>query len=252
MSNHSPPGLKRRTAHDLAVESLGRRIVSGDYPAGAVLPPADDLARQLGLSRPTLREALQTLAAKGLVVARAKVGTRVRDQSAWSMFDADILAWRQAAGLAEGSLAALYEIRQSLEPAAAALAAERRSDVDVERLAALGEQLRLDAGVVADFVAADVEFHRLVLEMSGNPFMRSIGALISTALNASFTLSAPTQGAAESKEVQRQHLDIVDAIRRRDAQGASDAMTKVIAKGWSRYAGSALRTVAKVGVATFP
>ena len=244
--------LKRRSAHDLAVESLGRRIVSGEYPAGALLPPSDDLARQLGLSRPTLREALQTLAAKGLVVARAKVGTRVRDQSAWNMFDADILGWRQATGLAEASLAALYEIRQSLEPAAAAFAAERRSEEDVARLQALGEKLRLDSGAVADFVAADVAFHRLVLDMSANPFMRSIGALIGSALSASFTLSAPTEGEAESAEVQRQHLDVVEAIRCRDPQRASDAMTKVIAKGWVRYSGSALRKLADAPIATFP
>jgi DNA-binding FadR family transcriptional regulator len=250
-----PPGLpkpKRRSAHAVAVENIGQRIVTGVYPAGSVLPSWEDLTLELGISRTALREAMQTLAAKGMLQARAKVGTRVLDPSAWNMFDADILSWREAAGLPESSLAMFYEMRQSLEPVAAALAAERRSDADVEALTACAEKLRLESGDVATFVAADVAFHRLILEMSGNPFMRSIGALISTALTASFTASAPTQSAEEGAEVRRQHLDIVDAIARRDAQGASDAMTKVILQGWTRYSDSPLRRIAAVSIAAFP
>ena len=217
-----------------------------------MLPSSEDLTRRLVISRTPLREALQTLAAKGMVLARAKVGTRVLPESAWNMFDADILSWREAAGISETSLAMLYEMRQSLEPVAAALAAERRSDADVVELHALATKLILDGQRVADFVAADVAFHRLILEMSGNPFMRSIGALISTALSASFTASAPTESAEKSAHVQRLHLDVVDAIQRHDTQRASDAMTKVILEGWIRYSGSKLRRIANLPVATFP
>jgi DNA-binding FadR family transcriptional regulator len=247
-----PVRLKRRSAHDLAVEEVGQKIVTAAYPAGSILPSSEDLTRQLGISRTALREALQTLAAKGLVSARAKVGTRVLDESRWNMFDADILAWREAAGISASSLAMLYEMRQSLEPGAAALAAERRSDANVEELQAWADKLRLAPDKVAEFVSADVAFHRLILEMSGNPFMRSIGALISTALTASFTVSAPTESLDESSHVQRLHLNIVDAIRGRDSQGASDAMTKVILQGWIRYSGSKLRKIASVSIATFP
>jgi DNA-binding FadR family transcriptional regulator len=243
---------RRRTAHDLALEDVGRKIVTGAYPAGAVLPSSQELTRQLGVSRTALREALQTLSAKGMISARAKVGTRVLDENSWNMFDADILSWREAAGLPQSSLAMLYEMRQSLEPVAAALAAERRSDADVERLQDWAAKLTLDRGELADFVAADVAFHRLVLAMSGNPFMRSIGAMISTALTASFTASAPTNSAEESAQVQQQHLDVVAAIRRRDAEGASAAMTKVILQGWIRYFGAKPRRIASVSVATFP
>jgi DNA-binding FadR family transcriptional regulator len=243
---------KRRSARDITVDSIGRKIVNGVYPAGSLLPPSADLFAQLGVSRTTLRESLQTLAAKGMVAARAKVGTRVLDESCWNMFDADILSWREEVGIPEASLAMLYEMRQSLEPVAAALAAEKRSDADVEALRAWAQKLRLEPDRVADFVAADVSFHLLILEMSGNPFMRSIGALISTALTASFTHSAPTESVAESAHVQRLHLDVVDAIEFRDAQRASDAMTKVILQGWIRYSGSQLRKIADMQIATFP
>jgi DNA-binding GntR family transcriptional regulator len=56
----------------------------------------------------------------------------------------------------------------------------------------------------------------------------------------------------ESAHVQRLHLDVVAAIRSRDSQGASDAMTKVILQGWIRYSGSKLRKIAGVSIATFP
>jgi DNA-binding FadR family transcriptional regulator len=243
---------RRRSAHGLAVEEVGRKIVTGVYPAGSVLPSSEDLTRELGISRTALREALQTLTAKGMVSARAKVGTRVLDETSWNMFDADILSWREAAGLPQSSLAMLYEMRQSLEPVAAALAAERRSDADVTRLQHWAERLKLDRGEVAEFVSADVAFHRLVLDMSGNPFMRSIGALISTALTASFTASAPTGGAEESALVQQQHLDVVAAIRRHDPEGASAAMTKVILQGWTRFFGAKPRRIASLPIATFP
>jgi DNA-binding FadR family transcriptional regulator len=97
-----------------------------------------------------------------------------------------------------------------------------------------------------------VAFHQLILEMSGNPYMRSIGALISTVLTASFTASAPKDSAEEGAQVRRQHLDIVDAIERRDARGACEAMTKVILQGWVRYSGSPLRGIAEVSIAAFP
>ena len=243
---------KRRSARDISIDSIGQKIVSGAYASGSLLPSSENLLAELGVSRTTLREALQTLAAKGMIEARAKVGTRVLGERHWNMFDADILSWREEAGIPEASLAMLYEMRQSLEPVAAALAAEKRTDADVDALRGWARKLRLEPDRVPEFVAADVSFHMLVLEMSGNPYMRSIGALISTALTASFTYSAPTESAAESAHVQRLHLDVVDAIQLHDAQRASDAMTKVILQGWIRYSGSKLRKIADVQIATFP
>jgi DNA-binding FadR family transcriptional regulator len=227
------PAVRRaRVAHDFALQSIGRAIVKGDYPIGSLLPSKEELTTRLDVSNVTLREALQTLAAKGMIVARAKVGTRVLDESHWNMFDADILGWRLETGLPETFLAMLFEIRQSLEPVAAALAAVRRRDSDVARLRGLAEALVMKPEDETAFVKADVLFHQCVLEMSGNPFMRSLGALIETALTASFTLSAPREHPGQGVRSQRQHMDIADAIAAQDAQRASDAMMTVIRQGW--------------------
>ena len=263
----SSPGLgnavrRRRSTHDAAVQAIGIGIVNGRYPAGSLLPPSDELLSALSMSRTTLREALQTLAAKGMIVARAKVGTRVLDEGHWNMFDADILEWRLATGIPASFLSALFEVRQSLEPVAAALAAARRTPEDVDRLRELANGLGLARRHFDEFVDADVLFHQFILEVSRNPFMNSLGALISTALRASFTLSAPALRASftmsaplERQElsalVKRQHMDIVDAIEAGDPQAANDAMMTVIRQGWINYSGQGYRVLARTEVATF-
>lgn len=206
---------------------------------------------RLGVSNTTLREALQTLAAKGMVAARAKVGTRVLDESHWNMFDADILAWRLEVGIPASFLAMLFEIRQSLEPVAAALAAMRRNSDDIARLRNLAEALVFTEDSRSVFVEADVAFHQSILEMSGNPFMQSLSALIGTALTASFTLSAPIADPELGASVYLQHMAIVDAIEAADPQRASEAMMTVIRQGWINYSGMNSTHVATLDIATF-
>ena len=81
--------------------------------------------------------------------------------------------------------------------------------------------------------------------------MHSLGALISTALTASFTLSAPTEHPDLSSLVRRQHFDIVDAIEAGDPQRASDAMVTVIRQGWLNFAGSRSTVLAHLDIAVF-
>jgi len=226
-------------------------IVKGDYPIGSIIPSKDELMAWLDVSNTTLREALQTLAAKGMVAARAKVGTRVLDESHWNMFDADILAWRLEVGIPASFLATLFEIRQSLEPVAAALAARRRKKQDIARLRELADALVFTSDNRSAFVEADVAFHQGILVASGNPFMQSLSALIGTALTASFTLSAPAAQPELGAAVRMQHMAIVDAIEARDSQRASDAMMTVIRQGWMNYSGMSSTHVATLNIATF-
>lgn len=67
----------KRTSHRLVVEELGQAVVGGEFAIGETLPGDTDLAARFSVSRTVLREAMKTLAAKGLVVARARIGTRV-------------------------------------------------------------------------------------------------------------------------------------------------------------------------------
>lgn len=237
--------------HDGALEAIGMNIVSGAYPIGSLLPSKEDLMVTLDVSHTTLREALQTLTAKGMVAARAKVGTRVLEESHWNMFDADILAWRLEIGIEPPFLASLFEIRQSLEPVAAALMALRATDREIAHLKTLARAIEQAPDEKADFVAADIAFHQLILEASANPFMQSLGAMINTALMASFMLSAPTAHPDLSAHVRHQHRSVAEAIAARDPHRASEAMFEVIHQGWKSFAGREATEIATLGIRSF-
>lgn len=245
------PIRRSRTAHDLTLNTLGLAIVRGDYGPGSLLPSKEALMAKLGVSQTTLREAMQTLAAKGMIAARARVGTKILDESHWNMFDAELLAWRLEIGIPPAVLGMLMEIRQSLEPLAAALAANRRNAQDIRSLRALTQHMKADLRHSSAFVEADVAFHRQVLEVSGNPFMFSLAALISTALAASFLLSAPDRDPELAIRVCLQHEDIVDAIEAGDPSRASHAMMTVIAQGWLNVGGAVPHRIAELDLFRF-
>ena len=225
-----------RNLHSDVLWDLGFAIVSGQYQQGSILPPDSELLERFGVSRTVLREALKTLAAKGLIEARARIGTRVLPRGRWNLFDADVLAWHFELGPDVTFLRSLAEVRIGIEIEAAALAAERASEEQAEMMIACVERMA-SAENPADFARHDLEFHRAVAEASGNPFMASISALVEMALTAAFTISSPVNDPAALAETVGVHRRIADAIRNRDATAARAAMRDAIAQGFDRAAG---------------
>ena len=117
-----------RNLHSDVLWDLGFAIVSGQYAEGSILPPDTELLDQFRVSRTVLREALKTLSAKGLIEARARIGTRILPRNRWNLFDADVLAWHFELGPEVSFLQSLAEVRIGIEIEAAALAAERRTE----------------------------------------------------------------------------------------------------------------------------
>jgi DNA-binding FadR family transcriptional regulator len=230
------PAGRARSNHAEVARRLGTAIIAGRYPAGARLPGDGELLAAFGVSRPVLRESVKTLAAKGLLTTKARVGTVVRERAAWNMFDADVLAWHLEAGIDRRFLRDLAEIRLAVEPAAAALAAERRGPTDLAALEAGLARMRDEASDSAGFAEGDLALH--VAIASGNPFMRSIGGVIEVALRASFQLSAPVE-AAEREATLTAHAAIVAAIADRDPAGAAEAVRRVIHNGLRRHGAAA-------------
>ena len=213
------------------VDHLGEAIVSGRLRQGALLPGDQELLAQYGVSRTVLREALRTLSAKGMVQARARVGTRVQPRSAWTMFDTDVLRWHRDAGLEPEFLGYLAEIRMAIEPEAAALAAKRRTS---ENMQAIGEWVvRMDiAGISHEaFAHADLGFHLAVAEAAGNPLFASLSTLIDVVLEAMLTISSPADNPRELAASVGQHKLIAEAIADGDAAAARQAMQVVIQRG---------------------
>ncbi len=248
------PRLRKRplAAHDMVMRGIGLNIVTGIYPTGSLLPSKENLCRQFKVSNSTLREALQKLATKGMIHAKTRVGTRVLEERHWNMFDADILSWRFTAGVDRRFLADLFALRQAFEPMAAAMMAERRDPEASRRLIQLLTRLA-DAGSDREaFASADLDFHLFILDHAGNPFLQSIGALIRTALSATFTMSAPSGEFGEAQEQSRlDHSALADAISSGDPGAAAKAMMQVIRRGWSTICGGQETELAAIQVMKF-
>lgn len=227
-------GKKTRTSHAQVVDELGRAIVSGEYPVGATLPGDLDLAQRFKVSRTVLREAMKTLAAKGLIVPRARIGTRVTPKTQWNLFDGDVLTWHFHRGMDQEFLDHLSEIRLAFEPFAASLAAENATEEDVRELYRLAEEMGASGHTPETLALADLKFHLYIAEASRNPFMRTVGSLIEAALVGVFKLSSPAAGESRREEVSVAHTRIVDSIAARDVPGAAEAMRKVIMTGRDR------------------
>jgi len=216
----------KRSLHGQVAHDLGGRIMCGELAPGAVLPNEADLSASLRVSRTSLREAIKVLAAKGLVESRPKTGTRVRPRADWNVLDPDVLAWQFAAGPFARFIEDLFELRQMIEPQAAAMAARRAGPAEIERIeqAYLGME---EAGNDSDlWIDPDLRFHQAIIRATGNELLWPLGAIIETALATSFRLSsAQWDGPIHSLPL---HWAIFDAIRKRDAAAAQAAMHRLL------------------------
>jgi len=214
-----------RNLHEQVIQSIGRLIVSGNIAPGELLPREDILAQSMAVSRTVLREALKVLAAKGLIETRQKTGTRVRETSYWNQLDADVLAWRCLSMPTEDFVGKLVEMREVIEPSAAAAAAKRRSDGQLERINAAYTAMAAAQDREA-WARADIEFHHSVLDAANNELLSSLFSVVETALGAYFTLSASQSD--DFKYSLPRHFAVYEAIRLQRPEAARKAMLGMI------------------------
>jgi len=215
-----------RGLHGQVVESIGARIIRGDFPPGVALVP-EDLEREYDVSKTVIREALRVLAAKGLVDSRQKRGTYVRPRSAWSLLDADLLRWQGRENPDSTFLENLAEVRAIVEPAGARLAAQRRTDAD---LAALEDALAAMAGAGRDadaVIAADLRFHRALLDSAHNELLSRMEVVIETGLRVRDEIVHQGGHWADSVPA---HRALLEAVRAADGDAAVTAMRDLLAQ----------------------
>lgn len=214
-----------RSVHGQIAEAIGARIVAGDYSPGSVLPTEDVFSTSLAVSRTSVREAIKILAGKGLIESRPKTGTRVRPRNQWNMLDPDVSGWAFNSPFSRAHGRALFELRQIIEPAAAGLSAERRSESDLvdmrDALAGMAAATSRDT-----WIGPDLRFHQAILASTGNELLISLGHLLGPALSHAFAI-ANVDAARRSNSVPR-HRDILLAIERRDAAAAHQAMSVLL------------------------
>jgi DNA-binding FadR family transcriptional regulator len=202
------------------------RILTGELPEGHVFPGEVEYAAQLGISRSVLREAFRILTAKGLVDGRPKAGTRVRPRREWSLLDPDLLAWQFEAEPSLKFLRDLFELRLLVEPGAAALAAERRSKEQVERMRrALAIMARESLGTEAGRLA-DQHFHMSMLEATRNDAIVALASSIMAAI--AWTTLYKQRKRALPRDPLPDHRAVFEAIAAADATRARTAMAELV------------------------
>lgn len=216
----------RRNLCGQVVHDLGCRILAGDVKPGDPLPQEWTLCEQMGVSRTVIREAVKSLAAKGLVESRAKRGTIVRPARVWNYLDPEVLDWQARADV-DGRLSLhLTELRQTIEPTAAGMAAERASDESVRLISQACEEMKRTADSVEDFLAADIQFHVEILHATRNPFFAPIANVISASLESSLRLT--NRQPADNHSSVPVHQKVMKAIRARKPTAARAAMRSLL------------------------
>jgi DNA-binding FadR family transcriptional regulator len=212
--------------HGAIARDLGVQIVAGRYRPGHILNGEIDASDRLKVSRTAYREAVRILAAKGLVESRPKVGTRVSVPERWNLLDPDVLSWIFEHEPADSLLNGLFELRRIVEPQAAALAAQRRTEADLvamaQALEGMGEHsLAVDAGRVAD-----QNFHSALLRASGNAFVASLISSIAAAVT--WTTIFKQRHHQLARDPLPDHVRVYEAVRAGDPTAAQRAMTALL------------------------
>ena len=210
--------LERVNLRDQVVEAIRQAIIEGRFPPGAKLPSEHEIARTFGVSRSSVREAIRHLAAMGLVTSRQGAGAFVARPEPARAMDALVPAFV----LSQPSVRHLLEVRQSVEPYTAALAALRATDADLEELATIVRTLDAQRGHGEAYARTDRLFHHRIALASGNPLFPRILDLVHALFMRELLMTVRLPGAME--ESFAFHRRIFEAIRARDALAAEQAM----------------------------
>ncbi|HET9865393.1 MAG TPA: FCD domain-containing protein [Steroidobacteraceae bacterium] len=225
-SRWTHPGRKSLRLHGSIAREIGLMIVSGRYRPGHVLDNEIEASEQRRVSRTAYREAVRILAAKGLVHSRPRVGTRVSAIEEWQLLDPDVLAWIFSGEPESDVLHGLFELRSIVEPAAAALAAARRTQQHLDTMRRALDAMTRHTLHVEDGRIADKEFHAALLLATANPFIVSLTNGVTAAVNA---LTEFKQRIAPLKrDPVPDHWRVYDAIAAKDAAAARTAMGELI------------------------
>jgi GntR family transcriptional repressor for pyruvate dehydrogenase complex len=222
--------VRQRRLSDDIVEQLEGMILEGTLKSGERLPAERALAEQFGVSRPSLREAIQKLAAKGLLVSRQGGGNYVVE-SLGSTFSDPLLHLLENNPEAQRDL---LEFRQTLEASCAYYAALRATEVDRERLTAAFEELqdcytRSDEVSRAEEGAADAKFHLAIAEASHNAvLLHTISGLFDLLKrNVVTNIGGMYQQRTETRDMLiNQHRDLYLAIIEGRAEQAREVSTR--------------------------
>jgi GntR family transcriptional repressor for pyruvate dehydrogenase complex len=216
--------IKRTRIHEEVVNQIHELIREGRFKAGDQLASERELAETFKVSRTSVREALRALETQGLIVTRSGMGTFVAD------LPTESLVAPLAKFLIEekNALADIFEMRKLIEPQIAALAAERATEEEIERMRGILEKQREQIRQGATGVEADTEFHFAIGKATQNQALQRLASALMDLLSHSREESLQTPGRDEASLTS--HYGILKAIEEHDADRAREAMIEHITK----------------------
>jgi DNA-binding FadR family transcriptional regulator len=220
------PRARALRLHGTIARELGIAIVSGRYHPGDLLDGEIAASEQFAVSRTAYREAVRILAAKGLVDARPKVGTRINARHEWNLLDPDVLDWTFESEPDLQLLDSLFELRNVVESAAAGLAATRRTTQHLKLMRSALEGMAAHTLATEAGRQADLDFHTTLLDATNNPFMISLTNGVGAAIRT--TTIFKQRKRPLSRDPLPDHLRVFEAIAARDPPRAQEAMSELI------------------------
>jgi GntR family transcriptional repressor for pyruvate dehydrogenase complex len=234
VSRINPLEAKIRRVNKVSIsEEIAQQILdliaNGDLVPGQRLPSERELCKNFGAARSSLREALRCLSIMGVLTARVGEGTSVATDG--GKFLGKIMEWRLITE--KHDIEHLLEVRIALEGIAAANVAQYGTDADIARLGSLVAKMKTSVKDRKQFAALDLDFHVSLSKASGNSLLFDLVSMIRNQLvrGLSRVLLLPHALPLSYKE----HAAIFQAIERRDADTARDAMHAHLHAALSRY-----------------
>ena len=228
MATTGPTGRKAKNefSHSKIARDLGTAIVTGQCEPGTILSGEVDLAAKFGVSRSVVREAMRALATRGLIESKPKIGTRVKPREDWHLLDPVVLQWMFDAAPSPKFVKSLFELRMIVEPAAADLAARKKTG---RHLASMGhslEEMARHTLHTPEGQLADQAFHAAILEASDNELLINLSASIGAAVR--WTTYFKFRSEKKPRDPIEEHRALFDAIARGDGEAAHAAATYLI------------------------
>jgi GntR family transcriptional regulator, transcriptional repressor for pyruvate dehydrogenase complex len=222
----------RGLTHEL-VERLTGDITDGRLLPGSRLPTEQEMIAATGVSRTVVREAVAALRAEGLVVTRQGVGAFVaaNPRRPFRIDNGELQTLREVIGI--------MELRTGIEVEAAGIAAERASADDLEKIRQAYDALQQAVARGASGVDQDFAFHRSIAEATDNPqfarFLEYLGRYIIPRQTVRLAAGSPAERRDYLTRIQREHRDILEAVRTHAAQAARAAMRRHLINSRKRY-----------------
>lgn len=214
--------IVRRKLSEQVFDRLRHMVASGELAPGDAMYSERELMERFGVGRPAIREALQSLASKGLITISHGERSRVNRLTPGMAFGQMDEIARLLLSTEPDNLDHLKELRRLLEVATVRKVAPICTPEDISDLRGLVSTQRGHLGDASGFIQTDIAFHARLAEATGNPLIKAVTEAMLTWL---FDYHAPMlRWSGREETTLSEHESIVDFLEKRDADTAAEMM----------------------------